>query len=86
MLQLLQPRLAQTVWRQACGQQTTLYSLKKKLRALFGRPAGHGPVHTNENHAVIIPRPKAGDNNTYSLLLLPGVGGAGIRGERLSDI
>ena len=56
------------------------------FRVLFGQPAGHGLVHTDEMHAVIIPRTKAGDNNTYSLLQLPGIGGGWIRGERLLDI
>ena len=31
----------------------------------------HGPVHMDENHVVIIPLAKAGDNNMYSLLQLP---------------
>ena len=53
---------------------------------LFGLPAGDGPVHTDETQAVIIPRAKAGDNNLYGLMQVPGVGGGGIRVERLSDI
>ena len=43
-------------------------------------------IHTDEKHAVIIPRTNAGDNNVYSLLQLPGVRGGGIIGERISDI
>ena len=39
------------------------------------RPAGHGPVLTDENHAVIIPRAKVGDKKN-SLL---GVEGGGFR-------
>ena len=42
--------------------------------------SGHGPVHTDEHHAAIIPR--ATGENMYSLLQLPG----GIRRERVSDI
>ena len=61
----------------------TCYNLNKSkpylsFRAPFGQPAGHGSVHTDENHAVIIPA-KVGDN-TYSLLQLPGVVGGEIRG------
>ena len=52
----------------------------------FRRLAGHGSVHTDEKYDVMIPRVKSGDNNRYSLLQLPGVGGGGIRGERLSAI
>ena len=59
---------------------STSHEPHRSFRALFGRPAGHGPVHTNEKHAIIIPQAKAGDN-TYSLLQLSGVGGGGIRGE-----
>ena len=51
-----------------------------------GHSSGLGLVHTDENHAVIIPLAKAGDNNMCSLLQLSGIGGAGIRGERHSDI
>ena len=43
------------------------------FRGLSSRPAGHGPVHIDEIHAVIIPQAKAWDNNTYSLLQLPGI-------------
>ena len=66
---------------------TTLISHQphQSLQALFVQPADHGPVHTNENHAVIIPRAKAGDIR-YSLLQLPCVGNGGITKERLSDI
>ena len=51
----------------------------------FSFDAGQGPVHTDENHAVIIPRAKPGDN-IYSLLQLSDVRGGGIRTERLTDI
>ena len=30
----------------------------------FGQPAGHGPVHKDGYHAVIIPQVKAGGNRT----------------------
>ena len=53
---------------------------------LFSQPAGHGPVHIDDKHAVIIPQAKTGDNNTWSLLQVPGIGGGEIRGERLSAI
>ena len=43
--------------------------LHRSYRALFSRPAGYGPVHTDENHAFIIPQAKAEDN-TYSCLAL----------------
>ena len=56
------------------------------IRAFFGQPAGHGAVHTDDNHNIIIPYAKAGDNNTYSLLQLPAIRVGGIRRERLSDI
>ena len=56
------------------------------FRMFFSQTAGHGPVDTDEKHAVIIPQAKAGDNTTYSLLQLPGFGCGGIGGERLSDI
>ena len=46
--------------------------------AFFGGPAGHGPVHTDKNHAIIIPQAKAGDNKN-SLLHLPGIGGGNLR-------
>ena len=36
----------------------------------FVRPAGHGPVHIDKNHAVIIPQAKAGDTKN-SLLQIP---------------
>ena len=65
---------------------STSHKPHHSFRALFGQPAGHGPVYTAENQAVIIPQGKAGDNNTYSFLQLAGIGGGGIRGERLSDI
>ena len=35
------------------------------------QPAGHGPVYTDENNALIIPQVRAGDNNTYNPLQLP---------------
>ena len=98
---LLQPmtspelQLTQTVWRSVCGQQTPHYSinitphyshkLHHSFRAFFSRPTGHGPVHTDENHAVIICQAKAGES-TYSLLQLPCIGSKGIRREGLSDI
>ena len=51
----------------------------------FNQPAGHGPLHTDENH-VIIPHTKMRDNNTYRFLQLSGIRGGGIRGQILSDI
>ena len=72
--------------KQSTDTTLTSHEPHHSFRALFIRPAGHGPVQTDEKHAVIIPLPKAGDNNTYSLLQLPGIGAGGIRGEGLSDI
>ena len=45
----------------------------------------HGPVYTDENHSVIIPPAKAGDNK-YSLQQLPDIKVGGFRRERLADI
>ena len=59
---------------------STSHEPHRSFRALLRRPAGNGPVHTDEKHAVIIPWAKAG-NNMCSPLELPGVGGGGIRGD-----
>ena len=95
MLHLLQhttfpePNLIQTSFGLAPGEQTPCYSINKSHHSfgvLFSQPVGHGPAHIDEKYAVIILRAKVRDNNTYSLLQLPGIGGGEIRGERLSDI
>ena len=79
LLQLLQnttsPELqpTRTIWRSSCGQQTPHDSLNKSpatSKANISQPAGHGPVHTDENYAVIILRAKAEDN-TNSIRELP---------------
>ena len=61
-------------------QHLTNHQPHHSFRMFFGQPAGHGPVHTDENHAVITPPAKAG-NNTYSFH-----GAGGIRKETLSGI
>ena len=89
MFQNTSPELQpiQTVCRSACGQQTPHYSHKKspappQLMDTLWLTSSHGHVHTDENHAVIFPRAKAGD----SLLQLLFVRGGRIRRERPSDI
>ena len=56
----------------------TSHQPNPSFRAPFGRPAGHGPVHTDANNAFFIPRAKAGHYNKYSLLQLSGVGRGGL--------
>ena len=64
---------------------STSYQPHHSFRALFGQPAGHGPVHTDENNTFCILQAKAGDN-MYSLLQRSRVKSGGISRERLSDI
>ena len=63
------------VWRSAYDHAPQ-YSLQLKsqcsFREFFDRPAGHGSVCTDENHAVIISWAKAGDHQN-SFLQLPGI-------------
>ena len=49
--------------KHAIRHHKTAFSHKPQysFNAFFGRPAGQVPVHTDEDHAVIIPQ-KAGDN------------------------
>ena len=69
---------------QSTDTASTSHQPHHRFRMLFGRLAGHGPVHTDENNALFIPWAKAGDYN--SLLQLSGVGSGGTRRERLSNI
>ena len=66
-------------------QSSTSHKPHCSFRMLFGQQAGHGPVQTDENNAVIIPWANAGDN-TCNLLQLSGVGCGEIIRERLSDV
>ena len=78
---MLQPQqVTSPTWKPSRPGSLWLVSYRS-FRALCG-----GPVHADENHAVIIPWATAGDNKKYSLLPLPGVGDGDISRERLSDI
>ena len=63
--QHMSPKIQSTwiVWRSACDQ-TPQYSLQfqapAQFQMFFDRQAGHEPVCTDENHAVIIPQSKVG--------------------------
>ena len=55
--------MTQTVWRLAAVNRhhitgSTSHEPHCSFRVLFSQPAGHGPVHTDEKHAVIIPQQK----------------------------
>ena len=54
------------------------------LPGIFGQSAGHGPVYTDENHAVIISHANTVGHNMNSLLALAGI--EWIRRKRFSDI
>ena len=45
-------------------QSDTTIKPQCSFHAFFCQPADHGPVYTDENHAVIIPQANAGDNKT----------------------
>ena len=67
----------ESVWIDCSFTACCSESAKYQTCLIFYRPS--------TNHAILIPRAKAGDN-TYNFLQLPGAGGGGIRRERLSYI
>ena len=56
-------RLTQTVWRSAL--QSTDTTLQPQQVTSPTTSSGRGPVHTDENDAIIIPWAKAGDTTAF---------------------